>query len=242
MGQGKVFIFWDNSNIFISARHVARRFGEAAWENSIRIEFENLLRLASAGRPVGKALVVSSATGDLVPVRQRLEKVGFEVEFLERGSRSGAEQGVDATLQVAMLRTLNDCERPQVAVLLTGDGAGYEDGVGFHADLRRMADKGWGIEVIAWEASCKHSLKSWAQETGVFIPLEHYYYQITFVQGGRTAERVNLTHRPMAEPKPPPEPSCAPAADPVKRRRRHKARLRSQKASAAQKKKKRRRK
>ena len=27
---------------------------------------------------------------------------------------------------------------------MTGDGAGYDDGVGFHADMERMYAAGWG--------------------------------------------------------------------------------------------------
>jgi len=36
------------------------------------------------------------------------------------------------------------CAPPQVAVLLTGNGARYEEGAGFYADLERMAKAGWG--------------------------------------------------------------------------------------------------
>ncbi len=232
MGEPQVFIFWDNSNIFISAKYLARQFGEAARENDIPIEFSNLFHLAHAGRPVGRALAVGSAPRELRQVWKCLRDVGFEVEVFERGARSNTEQGVDAVLQVEMLRTLNDQAVPGVAVLLTGDGAGYEDGVGFHADLRRMADKGWGIEVIAWESSCKHSLRTWASEVGVFVPLERYYYQVTFVQGGRLAQPLSLTHRPLAQPRLRPAPAPPDVLDPVKQRRRKKARLRSQRASA----------
>jgi hypothetical protein len=43
-----------------------------------------------------------------------------------------------------MLRALADASDPQIAVLLTGDGQGFEEGAGFHADLERMYQKGWG--------------------------------------------------------------------------------------------------
>ena len=46
----EVFVFWDNSNIFISAKAVAaqREGGDAAYQ--VRIQFDNLLSLALAGR------------------------------------------------------------------------------------------------------------------------------------------------------------------------------------------------
>ena len=82
-------------------------------------------------------------------------------------------------------------------VLLTGDGAGYEAGIGFHADLERMAKRGWRIEVLAWEHACNQRLRSWAEDVGVFIPLERFYHQISFIEGGRTVLPLSLKHRPV---------------------------------------------
>ena len=51
----------------------------------------------------------------------------------------GREQGVDQALQTAMLRDGFDYNGdPGIIVMLTGDGAGFDDGVGFHADMERM--------------------------------------------------------------------------------------------------------
>ena len=46
----KVFVFWDNSNIFISAKTVAaeREGGDAAYQ--VKIQFDQMLQLALAGR------------------------------------------------------------------------------------------------------------------------------------------------------------------------------------------------
>ncbi len=53
-----VFIYWDNSNIFVSAKEVAvQREGEGA-RSRVRIHFRHLLELVRAGRPVEKALAV----------------------------------------------------------------------------------------------------------------------------------------------------------------------------------------
>ena len=47
-----VFVFWDNSNIFISAKTVAteREGIDAGYQ--VRIQFDHLLQLAVAGRPL----------------------------------------------------------------------------------------------------------------------------------------------------------------------------------------------
>jgi hypothetical protein len=41
-----------------------------------------------------------------------------------------------------MLRAVMDVKPPHVAVLLTGDRAGYETGAGFHAYLKRLQRAG----------------------------------------------------------------------------------------------------
>lgn len=106
---------------------------------------------------------------------------------------------MDQCLQVHMLRAINDYKDPQSVVLMTGDGAGYEDGVGFHADLERMHESGWGIEVLSWEHSCNKNLKTWAGNKGVFISLDSHYDSISFVKGVRTSTAVALQSRPLSK-------------------------------------------
>lgn len=198
--QQPVHIFWDNSNIYIPAQDVAfGREGPLAGRE-IRIHFDNLYQLARAKRPVAVSLCVGSVPPEMEAVWAKLRSSGVRVELFERGAESGAEQGVDQCLQVHMLRALIDADEPGVAVLLTGDGAGYDTGAGFHADLERMHKKGWGVEVISWEHSCNKRLKAWAQANGVFVPLDKHFDQITF-SGTRRQQRVSLVHRGKAMPR-----------------------------------------
>ena len=81
---------------------------------------------------------------------------------------------------------------------MTGDGAGYDDGVGFHADIKRMHAAGWGIEVLSWQQSCRRSLRDWATANGCFIQLDDYYDSVTFLEGSRRPISVNFTNRPTA--------------------------------------------
>lgn len=99
-----------------------------------------------------------------------------------------------------MLRRLADVQGPAVAVLLTGDGAGYDNGVGFHADLERMARNGWGIEVLSWDTACRRALKIWAERAGVYVPLETFYPSITFIEGGRRSTPISLRQRRTSRP------------------------------------------
>ena len=199
----EAFIFLDNSNIFVSAKNVAtaREGVDAGYQ--VRIQFDNLLRLASADRTVGFAVAVGSVPPPLRHVWNRLEQAGVRVELFERGAMSNREQAIDQALQVHMLRTAFDRNgNPGTAVVLTGDGAGFLDGVGFHADLERMHKRGWGIEVLAWERTCNARLKNWVNQVGVFVPLEDYYDSITFTEDDtgvlRKSTVLDLSNRTLA--------------------------------------------
>ena len=193
-----IYVFWDNSNVFISAKRVAEGLEPAYGWRLVRIQFDNLFRLATAGRQVERAICVGSVPPELETIWSRLEGAGVRVEKYERGEMSGKEQGVDQCLQLWMLRTLADVNEPTTAVLLTGDGKGYEDGVGFRADLERMHDKGWSIELVAWERTCNRRLKEWSERVGVFVRLEDYYSSVTFLEEGRrNAKTLNLAGRKM---------------------------------------------
>jgi hypothetical protein len=202
----RVFIYWDNSNIFISAQEVAvEREGEAS-RFRIRIHFRNLLQLAHGKRSIERAIAVGSVPPELRHVWNRLENEGVTVQLLERGALQGREQGVDQALQTVMLRDAVDYNGdPGIAVLLTGDGAGFDDGVGFHADLERMRLRNWRVEVLSWRHSCNRRMREWAEQNGKFIALDDYYESVTFLESPpagqpldnpRYAVPIDLSRRP----------------------------------------------
>ena len=202
----KVFIYWDDSNVFISAREAAvEREGEAV-RFRVRIHFRNLLELAHARRDVEHATAVGSIPPELRHVWNRLENEGVTVQLLERGAVQGREQGVDQALQTVMLRDGFDYNgTPGIAVMLTGDGAGFHDGVGFHADLERMRRRGWDVEVLSWRHGCNRRMREWAEENGKFIALDDFYESVTFLESAapgqplappRHAVPVDLARRP----------------------------------------------
>ena len=187
----KVFIYWDNSNIYISATEIAAEREGPDARYRLRLHFRNLLRLASADRPIESAIAVGSVPPELRTVWTRLENEGIKVELSERGALHGTEQGVDQKLQANMLRNALDYNGdPGIAVLLTGDGSGFYDGVGFHADLERMHRKGWRIEVLSWTYSCNRRMKEWAEQNGKFIALDDFYESITYLEPPRPGQAV----------------------------------------------------
>jgi hypothetical protein len=197
-----ILLFIDNSNIFVSAKDEAHRVEGQQARNTIRLQFDALLQLALVGRRLERAFVVGSIPPEERAVWDRLTAAtGVAPELFERGSVSGGEQGLDQCLQVHMLRAITDYNEPQICVLMTGDGAGYDDGVGFHADLERMHAAGWGIEVLSWRRHCRRALREWASTNGVFVELDAYYNSITFLEKSRRSTPLLLANRVVASPR-----------------------------------------
>ena len=181
----QVFIYWDNSNIF----HEAQRFAEEVDEGPggrwrVRINFDNMLRLTHADRPLEKAFAAGSVPPEMRQLWNRLESQGVEVQLFDRGnSGSGEQEMPDRILQLRMLEDALDYNGdPGIVVLLTGDGAGYQEGVGFHRTLERMHHRGWRIEILSWAHSCNQRMRRWAEENGTFVALDDFYHSVTYLQ------------------------------------------------------------
>ena len=206
----KVFIYWDNSNIFHEAQRFAEELEEgpgARWR--VRIDFDNMLRLAHADRPLEKAFAAGSVPPEMRQLWNRLESYGIEVQLFDRGSFGRDEQEIpDRVLQLRMLEDALDYNGdPGIVVLLTGDGAGYQEGVGFHRTLERMHLRDWRIEILSWAHSCNQRMRRWAEENGAFIALDDFYHSVTFLQpsspgyelaASRNSAPLDLARRPTA--------------------------------------------
>ena len=181
--QNKVFIYWDNSNIFHEAQRLGgERDGTPGARYLTRIDFDNFLRLAHADREIGRAVAAGSIPPEMRQLWNRMENRDVSVKLFERGALGGGEQGVpDQYLQLRMLEDLVDYNGdPGVVVLLTGDGAGYLEGTGFHSTLARMHQRDWKVEILSWENTCNKRMKKWAGENGIFVALDDFYESITY--------------------------------------------------------------
>ena len=184
----RVFVYWDNSNVFHEAQRLAEeQEGTPDARYLVRIHFENLLRLAEAGRPVEKAVAAGSVPPEMRQLWNRMENRGVQVRLFDRGERDRGEQEVpDRWLQLCMLEDGWDNNGdPGIVALLTGDGAGYAEGRGFHRTLERMHKRGWRVEVLSWAHSCNQGMRRWAEANGVFVPLDDHYEAITFREPSR---------------------------------------------------------
>lgn len=183
-----VFIYWDNSNIFHEAQRLAEERGEGPGARyRVRINFDNILRLAHADRSLERAVAAGSIPPEMLHLWNRMEGAGVEVRLFDRGSPHRSEQDMpDRLLQLRMLEDALDYNGdPGIAVLLTGDGAGYLEGAGFHSTLERMHNRGWRIEILSWARACNQRMRGWAERNGVFVALDDFYDAITFMEPSR---------------------------------------------------------
>ena len=186
-----VFVYLDNSNIFHAAQDLAEeRNGDLNARYRVRLNFENLLRLAHADRPLTKALAAGSIPPALNILWNRLRRTGVDVHLYDRGEPGRDEQETpDYWLQLRILEDAADyLGNPGVATLLTGDGAGYNEGRGFHRTLERMHRMGWKVEVLSWEHSCNERMREWVEDNGVFVPLDDYYDAVTYTNAPRIGQ------------------------------------------------------
>lgn len=198
MNRDKVFIYWDNSNIFYEAQRFAEDRDEgpgARWR--VRINFDNMLRLAHADRVVEKAVAVGSVPPEMEQLWNRMENKGIEVRLFDRGSVNRGEQEMpDRILQLQMLEDGFDHNGdPGIVVLLTGDGAGYYKGAGFHRTIERLHGRGWKVETLSWRHACNRRMREWAENEGVFIALDDYYEAITFMAPSAPGHELAVARR-----------------------------------------------
>ena len=191
----RVFIYWDNSNIFHEAQRFAVERGEGDGARyRVRIHFENMLSLARAERPLEKAYAAGSVPPEMRQLWNRLEGQGVNVYLFDRGGSARSEQEVpDRWLQLRMLEdALDYSETPGIVVLLTGDGAGYLEGAGFHATLERMHERGWRMEILSWAHATNQRMRRWAEANGIFVALDDFYEAISFMEPSRPGFELAL--------------------------------------------------
>lgn len=182
-------IFWDNSNIWLVGQEVCKQ-NEPGHELAFRIHFAHLLDYVRNGRDIDYAYVAGSIPPNNDPLWDRFRNLGVNVETQERGARTGREVAVDEIIQLKMANLILDQADPGTMVLLTGDGSGYDDGIGFTAQLERAIRHRWEIEVVSWDARCSNTLRTFARNNGTYRRLEPVYGQVTFINNLRWAADI----------------------------------------------------
>ena len=179
-----VFIYWDNSNIF----HEAQRLAEEREEGPnarylVRVNFDNMFA-PSPRRPYRQTRRRArlGAPGD-APALEPTGGHGCENQVVQQWRARADAHAVLANKE--MEDALDNNGDPGIAVVLTGDGAGYLEGTGFHSTLERMHKRNWRVEILSWAHSCNQRMRQWAEDNGVFVALDDFYDSVTYVEPSR---------------------------------------------------------
>ena len=190
--MAKVFIIWDNSNIHYGGLNQVFPIKEPnVAKEKYRTSFLNLLQLVKKDREIGQVYFVGSTPPKTDRIWNYLHSIGIEPETIPRAD-DGEWNTTDHLLQNHLLR-LGYQPNPETVALLSGDGAGVKKNVGFFADLKRLANVGWRVELYSWEETCHKDLKSYATKVGKYINLTDYYDKITFIEGGRRSIALKMS-------------------------------------------------
>ena len=185
--MAKVYIIWDNSNIHYGGLNQVFPIKEPGQQKELyRTHFLNLLNLVAGNREIGQVYFVGSTPPETDSIWAYLRSVGIKPETIPRSTTGGENNTTDYLLQNHLLRLGYLPEKGTIA-LLSGDGAGICKNEGFFADLKKLHNVGWNIEVYAWDETCHRGMKEFAEQNWNFTNLTDSYYHITFLQGVRAA-------------------------------------------------------
>ncbi|ORY07264.1 hypothetical protein BCR34DRAFT_25701 [Clohesyomyces aquaticus] len=94
------------------------------------------------------------------------------------------EQGVDELLHLKMLESVVDCwQAPSTMVIATGDAAPAEYSGGFMAQMERVLERGWKVELVSWRRQTSAAyrkpkfLKKWEAQFRI-IELDEYLEEL----------------------------------------------------------------
>lgn len=162
-----VYVFCDNSNVFIEGQWAAgREKGIHGLDPEFRLDFGQLLTVVSSGRPVKEAHLYGSRPPDNDSLWHSAEKNGWDVQVLDRNT-FGKEKGVDMKIGMDITeKTLLSPNGQGVIVLVSGDAD-------FLPVIERVIERGWSIEIWSYSNAAK-ILKDFSE----FRSLEEHLHEI----------------------------------------------------------------
>lgn len=183
-----MYIVWDNSNIHYAGLDQVRPVLEPnAPKELYRTYFQGVLDLVKGGREVDDIYFCGSnppKKGDKL-WKTVSKTIGKEPQIIPRSLSEGEANTTDRELQLAILHLFFDHQNPDTIVLLTGDGAGARNGIGFLAEAKRLTERGWNFELYSWDVVCHSEMREFMKANGKYVKLEDYYFNITFLENGR---------------------------------------------------------
>lgn len=161
--QDPIWIFADNSNIWIGAKKLGKktfRTGRECEDHRIRIDYGSLMEVVGKERRVVEAVFYGSRPPDKDSVWNKVRERGWKVVIKPRSSVTKKEKEVDGQIIADIVELLASTppSKQGTIVLITGD-----------ADMRPAVEKvvkykTWKIEVGVWKSILSHRLTSLAEK------------------------------------------------------------------------------
>jgi len=174
-----LFLFIDNSNLFIEMRRVAQLVFNYDDDllRRVRIDFGRLLDYLKRDRDLKDAILVGSRPPPNDSLWARLRELGIELRIYERSPITDREREVDQELVNCIRDVMEDNRPPGVLALVSGDG-------GYVTTLERCVKRGWTVEIYFWRQAAA-SLKR--LDGAAFFNLNPDFEKITFKEPDRSA-------------------------------------------------------
>jgi len=164
-----VYIFCDNSNIFLEGQWAASRAeGRRGLHPEFRIDYGQLITVCAKGRPVSLANLYGSVPPQNDSLWRAIRSQGWKVKTLER-ILAGKEKGLDIEIALDMNDLARDVAPAETMILVAGDGD-------YQTLIPRLQEKRWKVE-IAFYQNVALSIRTLADE---FISLEDHLHEIRF--------------------------------------------------------------
>ena len=147
-----VYVYIDNSNIWIEGKKIAAGLHGRDMGERYRIDFGRLLREVSGGRVIYSARLYGSRPPPADSVWKAAETLGIRPTILDR-NKQNKEKGVDAELLLDAGETLSETPVHETMVLVAGDGD-------YVPLCERIGRRGWKAEVHFWDNAAVKLQKS----------------------------------------------------------------------------------
>lgn len=171
----RVYIFIDDSNIFIEGKRTAamRDPSDPTARRRFRIDFGRLLDWICESRQLADVYLVGSRPPDVDTFWRILERKGIRANILDR--QAGREKGVDHDLVAEMVETsIREKINGALIALVAGDGD-------YRSTLDRLSRRGWDLEAYFWTSGCSPLIRN----TPWYIDLDPHFAEFCFFEHER---------------------------------------------------------
>ena len=179
IGNKPIWIFVDDSNIWIEAKKLAgRQKGlRTIDDHRLRIDVGKLGDVVAAGRPVVKGILYGSEPPKIDTVWKKIRECGWEVKTNEKSKITGKEKEVDGNIVADIMDIGYDTpeqDRSTIA-LISGDAD-------MKPAIEKIIKKGWKVEIYMWAQGFSSRLKTLSVENSAVrcIELDDRLNEITF--------------------------------------------------------------